>query len=77
MILAPFVITPTFDFGALAYTPRDFSSFRHVAKSTTKLQNILKTGPEIHPKTTKTPLTNPSKDASDFGASFTSKIEQQ
>ncbi len=34
LMFAPFVITPTFNFGALAYTPCDFSSFRHVAKST-------------------------------------------
>jgi hypothetical protein len=46
-------------------------------KVRTTLQNILKTSPEIHPKTTKTPLTNPSKDASDFGAFFTSKMKQK
>ena len=77
MILAPFVITPTFDFGAIACTPRDFSSSRHVAKSQTKLQNIPKTGPEIQPKTTKTPLTNPSKDASDFGTFFTYEMKRK
>ena len=36
LIWASFVITPALDFGALAYTPCDFSSFRHVATSTKK-----------------------------------------
>ena len=34
LTLAPFVLTLNFEFDALAHTPCDFSSFRHVAKST-------------------------------------------
>ena len=41
LILALFLITPTFHFGALAYTPCDFSSFRQVAKSTNTTPNYL------------------------------------
>ena len=54
-----------------------FRVFAMSHKIPTKPQHILKTGPKIHPKTTKTPLTNPSKNASDLGAFFTSKMEQQ
>ena len=50
------MITPTFDFGALAYTPCDFSSFRHVAKSTKKTlkypQNWSQNPPQNHKTTT-------------------------
>ena len=52
LILAPFVLTPTFNFSALAYMPCAFSSFRQVAKSTkttpTHLQNYLQIQPEIN-----------------------------
>ena len=52
LIVAPFVITPTFNFGALAYTPCDFSSFRHVAKSAKTTsnyhQNYTKNQPNIN-----------------------------
>ena len=57
LILASFVITPTLDFGALAHTPCDFSSFRHVAKSTKKtskyLQNWFQNPPQNQKTTTK------------------------
>ena len=50
------MITPTLDFGALAYTPCDFSSFRHVAKSTKKTpkypQNWSQNPPQNHKNTT-------------------------
>ena len=56
LLWAPFVITPTFDFGALACTPSDFSSFRHVAKSTKKtlkyLQNWSQKLPQNNKNTT-------------------------
>ena len=52
LILAAFLITPTFHFGALAYTPCDFSSFRQVAKSTNTtpkyLPNYLQNPPKIN-----------------------------
>ena len=62
LILAPFLITPTFHFGALAYTPCDFSSFRQVAKSTNTtpkyLQNYLQNPPKINQKTIKKSIKN-------------------
>ncbi len=57
LILAPCAITPTFNFGALAYTPCDFSSLRQVAKSTNTtskyLQHNLPNQPKINKKTIK------------------------
>ena len=74
VILLTFMTNPTFDFVLSPTRGAIFRVFAMSQKVPKQLQNLAKTGPEINPKTRKTPLQNPPKNASDFGTLFARKM---